>query len=192
MKDLMNGRFLSSELRDLIINQNVDQVSILNPAGLNISGLSKELKEITGDECVISNYDVAVVNRTTADKRSEKSTWELMNSVIRVIKQPGNCLFVIRRGAAIHQHIMWLCAQISSSSILELTNSNLKIKPANLAKKENFNPLGKKTLGAFPSLYIDECLNKNQDTQGWFGASDLSQIDGALASGLSAAIESHL
>ena len=94
-----NGRFLSSELRDLIINQNVDQVSILNPAGLNISGLSKELEEITGDEC-ISNYDLPPLStEQLLIKDLKNQPWELMNSVIRVIKQPGNCLFVIGRGA---------------------------------------------------------------------------------------------
>ena len=47
-------------------------------------------------------------------------------------------------------------------------------------------------MGAFPTLYIDEILNNNQDTQGWFGAFDLSQIDGALTSGLAAAMKPFL
>ena len=111
-----------------------------------------------------------------------------MNSVIKVVNQPGNCVFVMGRGPALHQHILWLVAHISGSSILELSSHELSIKSANLAKKENFNEIGKKTLGAFPTLYINEILNKNQDTQGWFGAFELSQIDGALTSGLSAAM----
>ena len=184
-----DGKYISSDFRKLIIDQKIDEVAILNPAALDISGLASELAEIAGDSS-ITNYDLPPLSTDQLlIKDLKNQPWELMNSMLRVVKQPGNCLFVIGRGAAIHQHIMWLCAQISGSNILELSSPDLTIKPANLANKENFNPIGKKTLGAFPHLYIDEILNNNQDTKGWFGAIDLSQIDGALTSGLSAAMK---
>ena len=183
-----DGNFISPDFKNLIIGENIDEISMLNPAALDTSGLEDELKEIVGDDCV-RNYDLPpLATDQLLIKDLKNQPWEIMNSVIKVVNQPGNCVFVMGRGPALHQHILWLVAHISGSSILELSSHELSIKSANLAKKENFNEIGKKTLGAFPTLYINEILNKNQDTQGWFGAFELSQIDGALTSGLSAAM----
>lgn len=183
-----DGNFISPDFKNLIIGENIDEISLLNPAALDTSGLEDELKEIVGDDCV-RNYDLPpLATDQLLIKDLKNQPWEIMNSVIKVVNQPGNCVFVMGRGPALHQHILWLVAHISGSSILELSSHELSIKSANLAKKENFNEIGKKTLGAFPTLYINEILNKNQDTQGWFGAFELSQIDGALTSGLSAAM----
>lgn len=184
-----DGKYISEEFSELIVREGIDEISILNPAGLDVSGLAGELAEITGDDC-INNFDLPPL---TTDqlliKELKNQPWELLNSMLKAVRQPGNCLFVLGRGAALHQHLMWLAAQISDSSIIELYSSKLIIKSANLAQKENFNDIGKKTLAVFPHLYINEILNNNQDTQGWFGAVDLSGIDGALVSGLSAAMK---
>ncbi len=183
-----DGKFISPDFRKLIKDEKIDEVSLLNPAALDTSGLEDELKEIVGDDCV-RNYDLPpLATDQLLIKDLKNQPWEIMNSIIKVVNQPGNCVFVMGRGPGLHQHILWLVAHISGSSILELSSTELTIKSANLAKKENFNEVGKKTLGAFPPLYISEILNNNQDTQGWFGAFDLSQIDGALTSGLSAAM----
>jgi len=184
--------FISPDFEKLIIEQKVDEISLLNPAALNTSALENELKQIVGDDC-IRNYDLPpLATDQLLIKDLKNQPWELMESVLRIVNQPGNCVFVMGRGSALHQHILWLVAHISGSSILELSSNELSIKSANLAKKTNFNEIGRKTLGAFPTLYIDEILNNNQDTQGWFGAFDLSQIDGALTSGLAAAMKPFL
>nr|ANV79223.1 hypothetical protein [uncultured Candidatus Thalassoarchaea sp.] len=183
-----DGRYISNEFRNLIVRKKIDEVSILNPASLDISDLASELAEIIGDDC-ITNFDLPPLKTDQVlIKDLKNQPWELLNSMLKVVKQPGNCLFVLGRGAALHQHLMWLTAQISSSSIVELNSSSLTVKQAKLAQKEDFNHIGKKTLSVFPNLYINEILKNNQDTGGWFGAVDISQIDGALTSGLSAAL----
>ena len=51
-----DGRFISPDFKRLIIDEKVDEISLLNPAALDTSGLEDELKEIVGDDCV-RNYD---------------------------------------------------------------------------------------------------------------------------------------
>ncbi len=98
--------------------------------------MAAELAEIAGDDC-INNFDLPPI---TTDqlliKELKNQPWELLNSMLKAVRQPGNCLFVLGRGAALHQHLMWLAAQISGSSIIELYSSELIIKSANLAQKE--------------------------------------------------------
>ena len=157
-----DGTFISPDFKRLILDKKVDEISLLNPAALNTSALEEELKQIVGEDC-IKNYDLPpLATDQLLIKDLKNQPWELMKSVLRIINQPGNCMFAIGRGTALHQHILWLVAHISGSSIIELSSHELSIKSANLAKKENFNEIGKKTLGAFPTLYINEILNKNQ------------------------------
>ena len=132
------GNFVSPEFKKLIIEHKIDEISLLNPAALDTSGLENELKEIVGDDC-IRNYDLPpLATDQLLIKDLKNQPWELMKSVLRIVNQPGNCLFVMGRGPALHQHILWLVAHISGSNILELSSHKLSIKSANLGKKENF------------------------------------------------------
>ena len=97
------------------------------------------MKEIAGNDCV-RNYDLPpLATDQLLIKDLKNQPWEIMNSLIKLVNQPGNCVFVMGRGPALHQHILWLVAHISGSSILELSSHELSIQSANLAKKENFN-----------------------------------------------------
>ena len=110
-----------------------------------------------------------------------------MRQILSKLDEGQESLFVLGRGASLLQHAMWLTAEIRGSKTISIDEP--KVELFHVGSSRINTEIANATLGAFVRLHVQEINENITGKNGWFSANDISQLPGAVASGINSATQ---
>lgn len=180
------GEYFSTEFIDAVSKHEIEEIVLFQPTDQVCLPLREEL-ETKFPKATLRTEQLEPISTDMVIDEMKQQPWDLLRQILSKLDEGQESLFVLGRGASLLQHMMWLSAEIRGSKTVSIDAPDVEL--FHIGTSEVNTEIASTTLGAFVSLHAQEINESITGKDGWFSANDISQLPGAVASGINAATQ---
>ena len=180
------GEYFSVDFIDAASKHDIDEIILFQSTDRVCDELREELEE-RFPQSTIRPEQLEPISTDMVMHEMMQQPWNLLRQILSKLDESQDSLFVLGRGASLLQHAMWLTAEIRGSKTISIDEP--KVELFHVGSSRINTEIANATLGAFVRLHVQEINENITGKNGWFSANDISQLPGAVASGINSATQ---
>jgi hypothetical protein len=187
-RNLNSLPILNDNLKEKLNEAGCSQAIVFSAQPIDSSQeLSSELEDLGLD--VVGRFELPTL--TTEGLNNESALrmipWKILEEIVSTVSSVDSSIFVIGRGARLHDHLFWLAANCLDAEIIHADSEQ---------PFWHFNPHGniisteiaQNLLASILKLMSKATINNESETI-WFGAEEIAKLGSVMSSGVNSATQ---